>query len=373
VIVIVFGTSAELIKLRPIIDDLRAKDEPCKILCTGQQYSQLIELPYFDELLSSKLNFEWLAKGYRGHSLTKAWQVIFWLLTCLRWTLKTCFSDGRSTYKTSVFLVHGDTMTTVVGSFIGRLMGATVAHVEAGLRSYDWRNPFPEEINRIITARFARIHFAPDDIAVSNLNNAKGLIVSTQGNTISDQVFRELGSQNPEPLRGSIMVLLHRHEFINDRKVIDETISALLTLSQNCSRMFIVLDAVARASIGVTELFIELSSKSTVEVSAKLDHKSFLQELLKCEFVITDSGGVQEEAAALGIPCIIHRVTSERMDGLGLGGTAVLTGLNSLNLLRFSKEPPPRKSIAKSRTSPTKLILEVLANKGYLTVNSWGD
>jgi UDP-N-acetylglucosamine 2-epimerase (non-hydrolysing) len=264
-------------------------------------------------------------------------------------------------------------MTTVLGSFVGRLMGATVAHVEAGLRSHDWRNPFPEEINRIITSKLARIHFAPDERAVKNLVRAKGLVVCTQGNTISDQVFRELGTETPDPLHGSIMVLLHRNEFLNDRNAVEETLSVLIKLTQTCSRMFVVLDAFAMASMGVVDTFKELSSNSIVEVSGKLDHKSFLKELLKCEFVITDSGGVQEEAAALGIPCIIHRVTSERMDGLSLGGTAVITGLTSANLLRFSLEPPPRRSIEKLSESPTKLILDVLADKGYLTANSKGS
>ena len=366
-IVFVFGTSAELIKLRPIIDDLRAKDELCEIFCTGQQYSQLIKLPYLKELLDSKVGFHWLAKGYRQSSLTKMWQVVFWMMSCFRWTLKTYFSKKRNGYKTSVFLVHGDTLTTVLGSFIGRLLGGTVAHVEAGLRSYDWRNPFPEEINRLITARLARIHFAPDARAVENLAGAKGLVVCTNGNTVLDQVFRQMGLRRAEPISGSILVLLHRVELMNDRKAINETLTVLNELSHHCSRMFIVLDALAMATLAASSLFIDLSKRPTVRVSEKLDHGLFLEELFSSELVITDSGGVQEEAAALGIPCIIHRVTSERIDGLGPDGTAVLTGLSSSNLLQSSFEPPLRRQNEPQIESPTKMILEVLKHQGFLS------
>jgi UDP-N-acetylglucosamine 2-epimerase (non-hydrolysing) len=258
-------------------------------------------------------------------------------------------------------------MTTVVGSFFGRLLGATIGHVEAGLRSFDWRNPFPEELNRIIVTKLAQIHFAPDVQAVENLVGAKGLVVCTKGNTISDQVFKELGQKLPEPVVGSVLVLLHRVELINNRKAIDDTFSVLIELSQHYRRIFMVFDAFALASISDLSSFIELSRKSTVVISGKVDHKTFLDELLKCEFVITDSGGVQEEAAALGIPCIIHRVKSERMDGLGPTGSAVITGLNSSDLLRFSFSPPQRKAVDKPIQSPTESILEVLTDLNYLT------
>ena len=363
----VFGTSAELIKLRPIIDDLVSQGQEIEVLCTGQQYSELLQLPYFNLLLTHENRFHWVAKGYRKGSLTKSWQVVFWFLSCCRWVICNFYSARRRNRGHSVFLVHGDTMTTVVGSLLGRLLGAKVAHVEAGLRSHDWRNPFPEELNRIITSKIARLHFAPDQTAAANLSGVKGEVFCTEGNTIGDQVVRELGNMGTHPIGGAIVVLLHRTELLNNSKKLEETLSALIEISKNCSRMTIVLDALARASLSNLTTFSVLSSQTSVVISGKLDHGSFLHELIKSDYVITDSGGVQEEAAALGIPCIIHRVTSERQDGLGPNGTAVLTGLDSVVLLAFSSSPPTRKDLVARRNSPTEIILNVLTENHFLS------
>ena len=367
VISFVFGTSAELIKLRPIIDDLESQGQEFEVLCTGQQYSELLQLPYFNLLLARENGFYWVAKGFRKSSLTKSWQVVFWLLSCCRWIIRNFFSARRRNRGLSVFVVHGDTMTTVVGSLMGRLLGATVAHVEAGLRSHDWRNPFPEELNRILTSKIAGIHFAPDQTAVANLSSVKGEVFCTEGNTISDQVFRELGLMGAHPTGGAVVVLLHRTELLNNSRKIDETLSALIEISKSCSRMTIVLDALARAALSSLTTFSVLSNQTSVVISGKLDHRSFLLELIKSDYVITDSGGVQEESAALGIPCIIHRVASERLDGLGHNGTAVLTGLDPAALLAASSSPPMRKDLEVRRDSPTEIILKILTKYQFLT------
>ena len=367
VISFVFGTSAELIKLRPIIDDLESQGQDFEVLCTGQQYSELLQLPFFNLLLTRANRFHWVAKGYRKSSLTKSWQVVFWFLSCCRWTICNFYSARRRNRGRSVFLVHGDTMTTVVGSLLGRLLGATVAHVEAGLRSHDWRNPFPEELNRILTSKIARIHFAPDQTAVANLSSVKGEVFCTEGNTISDQVFRELGSMGAHPTGGAIVVLLHRTELLNNSIKLEETLSTLIEISKDCSRMTIVLDALARAALSNLTTFSVLTNQTSVVISGKLDHRNFLHELLKSDSVITDSGGVQEEAAALGIPCIIHRVASERLDGLGPNGTAVLTGLDPVVLLAASSSPPIRKDLEARRDSPTEIILNVLMENQFVT------
>lgn len=258
-------------------------------------------------------------------------------------------------------------MTTVIGSLLGRLLGATVAHVEAGLRSHDWRNPFPEELNRILTSKIARIHFAPDQTAVANLSSVKGEVFCTEGNTITDQVYRELGPMKAHPTGGAIVVLLHRTELLSNSRKLEDTLSALIEISKNCSRMTIVLDALARAALSNLTTFSILSNQTSVVISGKLDHRNFLHELIKSDYVITDSGGVQEESAALGIPCIIHRVASERLDGLGPNGTAVLTGLDPDALLAASSSPPIRKDFEARRDSPTQIILNILTKYQFPT------
>ena len=191
-VIFVYGTTAELIKLSPIMRNLNERGLPYKTWSTGQQFD---ELEKSAEVLGIGYVDQWIAKGFRAHSLTNIMQIPFWLITILWWFLSNCrslrqqFSHTRAT-----FVVHGDTMTTVIGAVLGRLLGQRVAHVEAGLRSHDWRNPFPEEIDRIIAARLSTIHFAPDETAVRHLQNSPGVVINTHGNTALDALKHQIES-----------------------------------------------------------------------------------------------------------------------------------------------------------------------------------
>jgi UDP-N-acetylglucosamine 2-epimerase (non-hydrolysing) len=364
-IIFVLGTTAELVKVKPIINHLRDRGDSFEIWCTGQQFAELINDSYIQELQRMPGVLKWVSRGVKQTSLTKVTQVPIWLAKCFFWFVKSFAKNLRTRSSQSLLIVHGDTMTTVLGAVFGRLLGFKVAHVEAGLRSNDWRNPFPEELDRVVTSYLAHLHFAPDEIAVENLGKKRGLVINTRGNTVIDQVRAELQNAEDNQEDEQILVLLHRTELLSNQKLLDDTLTALVSISEK-TRLLIVCDALSRAAFENRSVFEQLLNSPNVVITPKLSHSEFLMSLVSSTLVVTDSGGVQEESAALGLPCVIHRKTSERFDGLQEGGSAALTGLNVSQLVNLITSPPPRLSPSYSSVSPTRIIIDSLIQNGFL-------
>jgi UDP-N-acetylglucosamine 2-epimerase (non-hydrolysing) len=229
VICVVFGTTGELIKLAPVLTRLRARGHAFLTVTTGQQVTQI---PRFLDEFGLPQPDVWLGRGQRGHDLSVLRDVASWLPGVLR---RASHHRGRLRRRLRcgpgrpLVLVHGDTMTTVIGSVYGRMLGSSVAHVESGLRSFDWRQPFPEELNRRLASRVAEIHYAPGAWAASNVK--RGIVVDTGSNTIRDSL--ELCGDNV-PLPPGLpdgpfgIVSLHRYELLNDGPLLSATLRTLV-------------------------------------------------------------------------------------------------------------------------------------------------
>jgi UDP-N-acetylglucosamine 2-epimerase (non-hydrolysing) len=254
-------------------------------------------------------------------------------------------------------------MTTVVGALFGRLLKQRVAHVEAGLRSNDWRNPFPEELDRIIAARLSSIHFAPDDTAVKNLEKSSGVVINTHGNTALDALKSQIQSSDLDSHGKHGLILLHRSEFLRDAQLVKETFAFIMRLAST-KKIVVVADALSAATLTKYGLMEELSLMPNLQVLEKQPHSEFVKLAADSEFIVTDSGGVQEECSTLGIPCFIHRKATERVDGLGKN--CILTYMNVDNLEELiSKSNSYRFSPRFDTTSPTKVIVDYLEGVSY--------
>lgn len=354
-IVFCYGTTAEAIKIAPIARRLTARGIPFQQWLTLQQSDRLLAalpglgLPTPDRII---------VNGRNGRPLTGSPDVFIWLCNIARWTVRNRRAARKTLGRHSVILVHGDTMTSVVGAVLARVLGTDCAHVEAGLRSGNWRHPFPEELDRRIVGRIAQIHYAPSADAVTALAGRKG-VVATSGNTVIDAILDQATQQPTTPSEPYGIVLLHRFEYLNNLELVKSTFDAL---TQNSPlKLEMVLDDHARHALQG-----QLASVSSASVSLreKLSHADFVELLTSASFVVTDSGGVQEETALLGIPTLVHRIATERSEGIGTN--AVLSGWNVDILNTFlANYDEHRRPINSPEESPSEIIVEDLLARGY--------
>jgi UDP-N-acetylglucosamine 2-epimerase (non-hydrolysing) len=363
-IFVVFGTTGELIKLAPVLLRVDERGYPYLLATTGQQVQQI---PGFLEQFGLRQPDLWLARGAGGQDLRVNSDIPGWVTRVMRsWLrerrrLRRALRHGAGR---PLVLVHGDTMTTVLGSMIGRSVRATVAHIESGLRSYDLRHPFPEELNRRVATALSRIHYAPDAWAASNLR--RGDVVDTGSNTIRDSL--ELVSDEqpavalPEPPFG--IVSLHRFELLNNRRLLTETIEVLADAARKTPLLFIdhPVSIAALERFGLTRLF----DASTFMRIPRLRFFDFVRIERQSAFVVTDSGGSQEECFYLDLPCLVHRVKTERREGLG--ENAVLSQMNADVLRDFLADPGRfRRTTTLSAASPSDVIVGDLERRGFLS------
>lgn len=314
-ITMVYGTTAELIKLFPVI--LNFDRTELELICTGQQPEDLNKLHKRLEIYP-----DFQTRSEDAKSLVGVPQGLIWALGTTIKLLKYLTKKPK-TLRSRVLVVHGDTTTAIVAAMAGRLVGFRVAHVEAGLRSKNLLSPFPEELNRRLVSKIARLHFAPSDDAVLNLARSKGKIIHTQGNTITDSLSMTEIQKPPFDLPDKYAVIsLHRGELLGRQAVLERTLDEVVALSKQIM-LVMVIDSLTQQALRKT-MFEEKLHTDTIMIINKLAYPEFQYVLRNCQFLVTDSGGQQEEAAQLGLPCLIHRIETERSEGVG--ENAVLSG-----------------------------------------------
>ncbi len=354
-ILVVFGTTGELIKLAPVLLRLDARGAPYVLATTGQQVQQI---PSFLEQFGLRQPDLWLARGAKGRDLRVNSDIPGWLATVARAWVR----ERPGLRRMPLVLVHGDTMTTVLGSMMGRTLRATVAHIEGGLRSYDLRHPFPEELNRKVATALSRIHYAPGAWAAGNLS--RGDVVDTGSNTIRDSLELVPEGEEPFPLpaRPFGIVSLHRFELLNDRRSLTETVDALADGARRTPLLFVdhPVTAAALERFRLTDRFDGESFRRV----PRLRFFDFVRVERCSSFVVTDSGGSQEECYYLDLPCLVHRMKTERREGLG--ENAVLSGLRVDVMRGFLADPSLfRRRTALAPASPSDVIVGDLERRGF--------
>ena len=363
----IFGTTGELIKLAPVLRAVADRSQPALLLSTGQQVQQIPRMLEDFGLPQPDL---WLARGSRQRDLERPRDIPRWLAqigrsyTHFRADIRTRLSNGETR---PLVLVHGDTMTTVLGALMGRGMRVPVAHLEAGLRSGSWRNPFPEELDRRLTSRIAQVHLAPGAWAAQNLHtrNVRGEIIDIGGNTVHDAVDLV---DNATTLRVAVpdghfgLVSVHRFELLESERALTSTLRVLQEGSGRIPLLFVdhpvTAAAIERFRLGhfFGDRFIRIPRQRYFD---------FVRLMKASCFLVTDSGGSQEECAHLGHPCLIHRAKTERLDGLE--GSVVLSEMKLERLRRFLDEwPSYKRSATLSGDRPTDRVLGALTARGFV-------
>jgi len=367
VIVAVFGTTGELIKIAPVLKRLDDRGLAYLTLSTNQQVTQI---PAFQRDLGLRPTDIELAHGYRGQDLERRANIPAWATTVVRSFVRhrasICkrLSAPRGHH---VLMVHGDTMTTVLGALMGRALGTPVAHLEAGMRSGDWRNPFPEEMDRRLADRLARIHYAGSEREVQNLGRQCDQVVRIGANTVLDSInvvpaglaaAREaMGSLTPAGPYG--IVSLHRSELLGNRGLLKAILEEIGRSRHDHPLFFIDHPVTVHA---VTAHGLDGLLKDLVRIP-RLRYTAFIQLLRQSEFLLTDSGGCQEECFYLDIPCLIHRLVTERAEGLGAN---VVISRYDLGLVRDFLDDPARFRTGRrpELPSPSDVVVEDLLRRG---------
>lgn len=347
----VVGTTAEIIKVSGVAKELSALGVRFEIWSTQQQAGELdVTLSVFFTNPSTIM----LSKSSK--SLAKRSQVIPWIVANLYSIFK--LKSSRAVSLPDAIVVQGDTLSTVIGAIAGRVLSLPVVHIEAGLRSGDWRNPFPEEINRRVVSRIARLHLVPNFDAFRNLFEHKGTVVNTFGNTGIDalrDMHQRVECNNYEYLEKKInvTVVLHRTELLSKKDVFADTITFLEELAVEFN-VTITLDVPSSIALSELKNAGTIKNLKNLNTVPKLNFPDFVELLARADFVITDSGGLQEECAILGIPCFIHREVSERLDGIG--ENAKLTGMSVVKLRELTNNwEQYRRPTRWPKSSPSKV------------------
>lgn len=350
------GTEAELIKVFPIILECRNRKLPYRIIASGQ--NDISNSGIIKEIECGGINLELsFEKDIKKSALGLA---KWWLDIYMTADKKICQKFPDTDYHSSIMVVHGDTVSTYMGAKVGRKLGMTVCHVEAGLRSHNLLNPFPEEIDRMLTSRIARVHFAPGDEPVRNLRKAKGKVVNTHQNTLLDS----LGYANSIQLKSNIGPLLeldyfvfvmHRQENLANKKLVNETIRHIeqVALAHKC---VFILHEITKNTLNECALLQQLQDNENVVLLPRVDYFDFMKLLENAQFVITDGGSNQEELYYMGKPTLIMRKNTERKEGLGIN--ARLYGGDVAEIDRFVQEYDTMKVDEIKEVMPSRLIVD---------------
>jgi UDP-N-acetylglucosamine 2-epimerase (non-hydrolysing) len=321
-VAIVLGTRPEIIKMSPIIRALEEKGMEFFILHSGQHYSINMDQVFFEQLKlpQPKYNLR-IGSGTHAEETGKMMMGIE----------KVLIEE-----KPNIILVEGDTNTVVAGALASVKIGIPVGHVEAGLRSFD--KSMPEEINRIVSDHISDLLFAPTEIAKRNLIRegiAEDKIFLT-GNTIVDAVYQNL------PLAEAVntqfteedffLVTVHRQEN-TDNPVRLKNIIEGLKLVKEYFNTPIIFPIHPRTLKKIREYSINTEGLNLIE---PLDYLSFLKLESKAKLIFTDSGGVQEEACILKVPCVTLRYNTERPETIEVGAN-ILAGTERTEILKKAK------------------------------------
>ena len=321
---VILGTRPEIIKMAPVIRELEKRRADYFVLHTGQHYSYSLDRVFFEqlELPPPRYNLE-AGSGAHGEETAK---------------MLAGIEPKLTEEKPAVVLVEGDTNSVLAGALAAAKLHIKVGHVEAGLRSYD--RTMPEEINRVITDHISDYLYAPTaragEILLGEGIPAEKIFVT--GNTIADAVRQNLAiaekRQDALTKLGLkpgeyILVTMHRQENVDNKARLAAILHGLKLVREKFG-LTLVYPAHPRSVKRLREFGLDTPGLNLIE---PLDFLSFLQVESRARLILTDSGGVQEEACILGVPCVTLRDNTERPETLEAGAN-VLAGASPEEIAR---------------------------------------
>lgn len=333
-ILVVFGTRPEVIKLAPIILELRKQpDKYNVIVCNTEQQKELSNqtLNYFG--LKADINLDCMRPN----------QPLAEIQSRILLSLEKVFNEN----KIDATIVQGDTMTVLTGALVSFYHKVPVFHVEAGLRSYDIYEPFPEEVMRQMTSRVTQLHFAPTEKNKQALlkEGIDECMITVTGNTVidalsclSDEVieqsanfFKEKNINIDDKL---VLITAHRRENHGER--LDKIIQAIYDLAVKYHDHTFIIPVHPNPNVK-DKIHEKLSDLKNVHLLIPLDYPYLVYLQKNAKLILTDSGGIQEEAPTFGCPTLVMRYETERQEGIE-AGVSTLVGANYEKIILLSEK-----------------------------------
>jgi UDP-N-acetylglucosamine 2-epimerase (non-hydrolysing) len=336
-ILLVFGTRPEAIKMAPLVHALRAEPESFEVnVCVTAQHRQMLDQVLRIFAIKPDIDLGVMQPG----------QDLFDVTANVLLGMRAVLAENRP----DALLVHGDTTTTFATAMAGFYAGVPVGHVEAGLRTYDMTAPFPEEFNRQMTSKVARWHFAPTALSRDNLlaEQVPPSAITVTGNTVIDSLYWVLGRIKLDPERRLVsdkvlndalsfswltqkfvLITGHRRENFGDGFL--QICSAIHDLALRYTDVHFVYPVHLNPNVRkpVNTLLTGLANVHLIE---PLDYEPFVYLLKHAHIVLTDSGGIQEEAPSLGKPVLVMREVTERPEAVE-AGTVELVGADKARII----------------------------------------
>lgn len=332
-ILFIFGTRPEVIKLAPVILELKKhSDKYNVIVCNTEQQKELSNqtLAYFG--LKADINLDCMQPN----------QSLLEVQTRILTALDGVFNNNQI----DAAIVQGDTMSVLCGALACFYRKIPVFHVEAGLRSYDIYEPFPEEVMRQMTSRVAELNFAPTEKNKTALlkENISADKIHVVGNTVIDALFclsdetlntakvyfEDNGIKVDDKL---VLITAHRRENHGER--IDRIIDAIEHLAENYNDHTFVIPVHPNPNVK-DKIYSRLSKYTNVKLLKPLDYPYLVYLMKNAKLILTDSGGIQEEAPSFGCPTLVMRYETERQEGID-AGVSVLVGADYNKILHYSE------------------------------------
>ena len=360
----VFGTRPEAIKMAPLIKELENRDNIDSIVCVTAQHREMLDqvLEIFNINPDYDLN------------LMKSNQTLTSITANVLEELNTVINE----VKPDIVLVHGDTTTTLSASLAAFYNQCKVGHVEAGLRTYNKYSPYPEEINRQVTGVIADLHFAPTNESKKNLikeckcesdiyvtgNTAIDALKTTVKSNYTNEIIDKIGNDR------IILLTAHRRENLGD--TMKNMFLAIKKIVEEFDDVQVVYPVHLNPKVRdvADEILGDNKKIHLIEPLNVVDFHNFME---KSYIIMTDSGGIQEEAPSLGKPVLVLRDTTERPEGVE-AGTLKLVGTNKDNIYEATKELLTDKEVYKAMSTASnpygdgfasKYIVDIIIDRLY--------
>lgn len=332
----IFGTRPEAIKMAPLVKELEKYSGIESKVCVTAQHREML-----DQVLS-------LFKIQPDYDLNimKQGQTLEGITSNILLNLSPILKEFKPDY----ILVHGDTSTTFAASLAAFYQQISIGHVEAGLRTYDLYSPWPEEGNRCLTGVLSQLHFSPTNEAQDNLlrEGVDQDKVFVTGNTVIDALLEVVKLLEGEELKNQMeekfpftknnqpMVLITAHRRENHGQGISNISIAVQELAKQYPHINFVIPM--HLNPKVRDVFVqELANIVNVQLIEPQEYLPFVYLMSKSQFILSDSGGVQEEAPSLGKPVLVMRDTTERPEAVK-AGTVMLVGADTQNIIKYCQK-----------------------------------